>query len=30
MKKRGSKNADDLGVAIEQSIIELAKKNGYQ
>lgn len=29
MKKRGSSDADDLGKAIETSIIELAKKNGY-
>lgn len=30
MKKRGDNNADDLGAAIEKSILELAKKNGYQ
>lgn len=30
MKKTGGNNADDLGVAIEKSILELAKKNGYQ
>lgn len=29
MKKRGNSNADDLGKAIEQSITEIAKKNGY-
>lgn len=29
MKKRGNSDADDLGKAIEKSIIELAKKNGY-
>lgn len=29
MKKRGNYNADDLGKAIESSVIELAKKNGY-
>ncbi|MBW8523290.1 VWA domain-containing protein [Chryseobacterium chendengshani] len=29
MKKRGSSDSDDLGKAIEKSIIELAKKNGY-
>ncbi|RMZ58758.1 VWA domain-containing protein [Chryseobacterium nematophagum] len=29
MKKRGSSDADDLGKAIEKSILELAKKNGY-
>lgn len=30
MKKRGSEKSDDLGLAIEKSILELAKKNGYQ
>lgn len=29
MKKRGTDDADDLGKAIESSIVELAKKNGY-
>lgn len=29
MKKRGTDDADDLGKAIESSIHELAKKNGY-
>ncbi|WP_336959370.1 VWA domain-containing protein [Chryseobacterium contaminans] len=29
MKKRGSDDSDDLGKAIENSIQELAKKNGY-
>ncbi|MGG5210180.1 vWA domain-containing protein [Chryseobacterium sp. MIQD13] len=29
MKKRGSSDSDDLGKAIESSIMELAKKNGY-
>lgn len=29
MKKRGTDTADDLGKAIESSILELAKKNGY-
>ncbi|OCA76589.1 hypothetical protein BBH99_02430 [Chryseobacterium contaminans] len=29
MKKRGSDDSDDLGKAIESSIQELAKKNGY-
>ncbi|MGU3373728.1 vWA domain-containing protein [Chryseobacterium sp. M5A1_1a] len=29
MKKRGTDDADDLGKAIETSIHELAKKNGY-
>lgn len=29
MKKRGSDDSDDLGKAIESSIRELAKKNGY-
>ncbi|CAM3014708.1 hypothetical protein DRF59_19060 [Chryseobacterium flavum] len=29
MKKRGNTDADDLGKAIEKSILELAKKNGY-
>ncbi|CAA7194630.1 vWA domain-containing protein [Chryseobacterium potabilaquae] len=29
MKKRGSSDADDLGKAMEKSILELAKKNGY-
>lgn len=29
MKKRGTDDADDLGKAIESSIQELAKKNGY-
>ncbi|MGH1515936.1 VWA domain-containing protein [Chryseobacterium sp. JK1] len=29
MKKRGTANSDDLGKAIESSIVELAKKNGY-
>jgi len=29
MKKRGSDDSDDLGKAIESSIVELAKKNGY-
>ena len=29
MKKRGSSDADDLGKAIEKSVFELAKKNGY-
>lgn len=29
MKKKGSADSDDLGKAIEKSILELAKKNGY-
>ena len=29
MKKRGNSDADDLGKAIENSVLELAKKNGY-
>ena len=29
MKKRGSADSDDLGKAIEKSILELGKKNGY-
>lgn len=29
MKKRGTDDSDDLGKAIESSIVELAKKNGY-
>jgi hypothetical protein len=29
MKKRGSFDSDDLGKAIEKSVLELAKKNGY-
>ncbi|MGR3854244.1 VWA domain-containing protein [Chryseobacterium indologenes] len=29
MKKRGNDDSDDLGKAIESSIVELAKKNGY-
>ncbi|MBB4805858.1 hypothetical protein HNP38_001130 [Chryseobacterium defluvii] len=29
MKKRGSADADDLGKAIEKSILDIAKKNGY-
>ncbi|WP_439479848.1 vWA domain-containing protein [Chryseobacterium aquaticum] len=29
MKKRGSSEDDDLGKAIEKSILELGKKNGY-
>ena len=29
MKKRGNSEGDDLGKAIEKSILELAKKNGY-
>ncbi|MEC3875024.1 VWA domain-containing protein [Chryseobacterium salviniae] len=29
MKKRGNSDADDLGKAIESSVLELAKKNGY-
>lgn len=29
MKKRGNSDSDDLGKAIERSILELAKKNGY-
>ncbi len=29
MKSRGNNDADDLGVAMEKSILELAKKNGY-
>ncbi|NIF06897.1 VWA domain-containing protein [Chryseobacterium sp. Tr-659] len=29
MKKRGTSDSDDLGKAIERSILELAKKNGY-
>jgi hypothetical protein len=29
MKKRGSSDSDDLGKAIEKSVHELAKKNGY-
>ncbi|WP_336733473.1 VWA domain-containing protein [Chryseobacterium sp. VD8] len=29
MKKRGNSEADDLGKAIEKSVLELAKKNGY-
>jgi len=28
-KKRGNSEGDDLGKAIEKSIVELAKKNGY-
>lgn len=30
MKKRGNSDADDLGKAIEKSILELATKNGYK
>lgn len=30
MKKRGNADADDLGKAIESSVIALAKKNGYR
>jgi hypothetical protein len=30
MKKRGNSDSDDLGKAIERSILELAKKNGYR
>jgi hypothetical protein len=30
MKKRGSSDSDDLGKAIEKSVLELAKKNGYR
>lgn len=29
MKKRGNSDGDDLGKAIEKSILELGKKNGY-
>lgn len=29
MKKHGNSEADDLGKAIERSVLELAKKNGY-
>jgi hypothetical protein len=29
MKKRGNSDSDDLGKAIERSILELAKRNGY-
>ncbi|MFZ4927499.1 vWA domain-containing protein [Chryseobacterium sp. Mn2064] len=29
MKKRGTADSDDLGKAMESSIVELAKKNGY-
>jgi hypothetical protein len=29
MKKRGSSDSDDLGKALEKSVLELAKKNGY-
>lgn len=29
MKKRGTSDSDDLGKAIENSVMELAKKNGY-
>lgn len=29
MKKRGNSYSDDLGKAIERSVLELAKKNGY-
>jgi len=29
MKKRGSSESDDLGKAIQKSILELGKKNGY-
>ncbi len=29
MKKRGDNKTDDLGKAIEKSIVEIAKKNGY-
>lgn len=29
MKKKGNNNADDLGAAIEKSIMELTTKNGY-
>ena len=29
MKKRGTADSDDLGKAIESSIVELAEKNGY-
>ncbi|AKK73467.1 von Willebrand factor type A [Chryseobacterium gallinarum] len=29
MKKRGTNDSDDLGKAIESSIMDLAKKNGY-
>ena len=29
MKKRGNADVDDLGKAIERSIVELGKKNGY-
>lgn len=29
MKKRGNSEADDLGKAIERSVLEQAKKNGY-
>ncbi len=29
LKKRGTDDSDDLGKAIESSILELAKKNGY-
>ncbi|MCJ8153084.1 VWA domain-containing protein [Chryseobacterium sp. SSA4.19] len=30
MKKRGGSDSDDLGKAIEKSVLELAKKNGYR
>lgn len=30
MKKRGNSDADDLGKAIEKSVLELANKNGYR
>lgn len=29
MKKKGNSESDDLGKAIEKSIAEIAKKNGY-
>ncbi|MCW3161283.1 vWA domain-containing protein [Chryseobacterium oryctis] len=29
MRKKGSSDSDDLGKAIEKSVLELAKKNGY-
>lgn len=29
MKKRGNSDSDDLGKAIERSVLELAKRNGY-
>ncbi|WP_370896013.1 VWA domain-containing protein [Chryseobacterium gossypii] len=29
MKKRGSQDSDDLGKAIERSVLELAKRSGY-